>query len=64
MVGSLHSAVNCGYSLCALLLPVLFVCVSGRIPISRRSLALPTAPGMSLSLPAQCGPAHMLGTSA
>jgi len=37
-------------------------CDSGRVSmVSRRSLALPTAPGMSLSLPLQCGPAHMLG---
>ena len=36
---------------------------SGRVGVSRRSLALPSAPGMSLSLPLQCGPAHMLGMS-
>lgn len=37
------------------------VSVSGRVSVPRRSLALPTSAGMSLSLPLQSGPAHMLG---
>ena len=37
------------------------MCVSGRVAVSRRSLALPTTAGMSLSLPLGCSPAHMLG---